>query len=88
MVTMEQTLSLPYVDKTALLALLPLVSVFVIWVLPYLVDKYGLRRYPGPLLAKVSAVWLSSKAHRGATCSAVHAMHEKFGKYLYPIYNL
>ncbi|EKM51941.1 uncharacterized protein PHACADRAFT_101826 [Phanerochaete carnosa HHB-10118-sp] len=50
--------------------------------IPFLVDKYGLRGYPGPLVAKFSSLWLASKAHKGKTTSAVHALHQKYGPFV------
>ena len=59
----------------------------LVHVLPYIIDKYGIRRYPGPLLARFSTAWLASVAFRGRIIVAVHDLHQRHGVY-YRLYNI
>ena len=61
--------------------LFPVAFLLLAWVIPFLADRYGLTRYPGPLLAKFSTLWLSSKAYKGTTSTTVHALHQKYGAF-------
>jgi len=46
---------------------------------PWALDAYGLRKYPGPLLAAFSDTWLASKARHGSKYRAVDEAHRKHG---------
>ncbi|EKM51943.1 uncharacterized protein PHACADRAFT_102576 [Phanerochaete carnosa HHB-10118-sp] len=75
---MEQShFILPQLDLKLITAILA-ASLLAAWIIPFLVDKYRLRGYPGPLLAKFSGFWLASKAYKGTTTSAVYALHQKY----------
>lgn len=39
-----------------------------------------LDKYPGPLLAKFSRLWLARQAGRGNRFEVVHELHKKYGK--------
>ena len=51
----------------------------LVYAIPYLSDRYGLRRYPGPLLAKISNLWFANEIAHRRNISAVHKMHDKYG---------
>ena len=51
--------------------------------LPWALDPYKLRRYPGPPLAAFSDFWLGYQARTGKRYEAVHAAHKKYGAPLY-----
>ncbi|EKM51944.1 uncharacterized protein PHACADRAFT_212558 [Phanerochaete carnosa HHB-10118-sp] len=69
---------LPQIDLKSI-AVIRAAALLAAWVIPFFVDKYGLRGYPGPLLAEFSGFWLASQAYKGTTTSAVHALHQKYG---------
>ena len=46
---------------------------------PYLFDAHGLRKYPGPFLAKFSDLWLGYISKNGHRSEIVHEMHQKYG---------
>ncbi len=52
----------------------------LVHILSYLIDRHGIRRYPGPLLARLSNAWLASIAVQGKVNVAIHEAHEKYGK--------
>lgn len=62
------------------LALVPVILLFITYIIPYFADRYGLRRYPGPLLAKVSNMWFANQVLHRRNIAAVHEMHQKYGK--------
>lgn len=47
--------------------------------IPYVLDPYSNRKYPGPFLAKFSDAWLGWVSKSGHRSEVVHAMHEKYG---------
>ena len=47
--------------------------------IPYVLDPYNNRRYPGPFPAKFSDAWLGWVSKSGHRSEVVHAMHEKYG---------
>jgi hypothetical protein len=54
-------------------------------VVPWAVDKYGYNRgpggaVPGPLLAKISNIWLGKVAASGKRSVLVHNEHKKYGE--------
>jgi hypothetical protein len=57
-----------------------LVTVLLIHVVPYVLDRQHIRRYPGPLLAGFSDAWLAWVARQGRIMTAVHEEHAKRGK--------
>ena len=65
------------------LALVPIVLLVVIYVVPFLTDKYALRRYPGPLPASLSRAWFASLVLKGNGISSVHELHEKYGEHIH-----
>ena len=58
-------------------------STAIVHILFYFFDKQGIRRYPGPLLARLSYTWLGWIAVRGKVITAVHDAHKKYGKCSY-----
>ncbi|KAF9510929.1 hypothetical protein BS47DRAFT_1471747 [Hydnum rufescens UP504] len=60
--------------------------VVICHVVPYLRDPFDYRRgrtgseIPGPLIAKLSDIWLSRKAVLGDRSGEVHKLHQKYGK--------
>ena len=59
-------------------------------VVAYLRDPFGYRdgragpEIPGPLIAKLSDIWLSRKAVLGDRSGEVHKVHQKYGVLSYP----
>ncbi|KAF7319086.1 Cytochrome P450 monooxygenase [Mycena chlorophos] len=45
----------------------------------YLIDPYGLRRFPGPFLAKFTDAWLGYISQQGHRSEVIHALHLKYG---------
>lgn len=62
------------------IGLLALSAVFLIHIVPYLLDPHGIRTYPGPFLAKFSDLWLAVVSRRGHRSEIVHKMHQKYGQ--------
>jgi len=48
-------------------------------VVPYIVDPYKARKYPGPFLAKFSDAWLGWVSKKGHRSEVVHNLHKKYG---------
>lgn len=67
-----------YADAT-LIVLVSGAIIGLAYTIPYLLDRLGLRRYPGPLLAKVSSLWFASHVFRRRNITAIHEMHGKYG---------
>lgn len=61
------------------LALLALAAFALVHLVPYLLDAHGLRKYPGPFLAKFSDLWLGYISKNGHRSEIVHEMHQKYG---------
>jgi len=51
-------------------------------VVPYFYDPHGIRRYPGPFIAKFSDVWLGLVAKNGHRSEVVHMIHQKHGPFV------
>ncbi|KAK7039649.1 cytochrome P450 monooxygenase [Favolaschia claudopus] len=60
---------------------LPAVVVFIHLAI-YLVDPYGIRKYPGPWLAKFSDAWLGYISQQGHRSEVIHEMHLKYGPFM------
>lgn len=69
-----------HVDARLVIPIL-FVTIGIAYTIPYLSDRYGLRRFPGPLLAKVSNLWFASQIAHRRNIAAVHAMHEEYGSF-------
>ncbi|KAF9445726.1 cytochrome P450 monooxygenase [Macrolepiota fuliginosa MF-IS2] len=54
-------------------------SIFLTHVVPWLWDSHGIRKYPGPFLAKFSDIWLGYVSKGGHRSEVVHEMHRKYG---------
>ena len=67
------------------LALVPVIALVLVYIVPFLSDRYGLRRYPGPLAASLSSAWFANLVLKGNGISSVHKLHEKYGKYFHLI---
>lgn len=61
------------------LALLASAAFALVHLVPYLLDAHGLRKYPGPFLAKFSDLWLGYISKNGHRSEIVHEMHQKYG---------
>ncbi|KAF7325708.1 Cytochrome P450 monooxygenase [Mycena kentingensis (nom. inval.)] len=48
----------------------------------YFIDPYGIRRYPGPFLAKFSDAWLGYIAPQGHRSEVIHELHLKYGPFV------
>ncbi|KAG8795410.1 hypothetical protein FRC12_014894 [Ceratobasidium sp. 428] len=63
------------------IALVILVPVYLI--VPYLLDPYDYRRrFSGPWLAGLTNSWLSRVNNTGERSYVIHALHEKYGKFV------
>ncbi|KAJ7898594.1 cytochrome P450 monooxygenase [Mycena olivaceomarginata] len=64
----------------ALFALL--IAIILLHVTIYLLDPYGLRQYPGPLLAKFTDAWLGWAVQQGHRSEVIHKLHKKYGSFV------
>ncbi len=60
-------------------SLLGLSAVLLVHLVPYVLDPHAIREYPGPLLARLSDLWLGWVAAHGHRSERVHELHEKYG---------
>ncbi|KAJ7463301.1 cytochrome P450 monooxygenase [Mycena latifolia] len=56
--------------------------VVVIHLTIYLVDPFGIRKYPGPFLAKFSDAWLGWVSCQGHRSEVIHDLHKKYGPFM------
>ncbi|KAF8182061.1 cytochrome P450 monooxygenase [Pholiota molesta] len=68
----------PLLDPQTL-ALLASAGFLLVHLVPYLLDPHGIRKYPGPFLAKFSDIWLGWVSNHGHRSEVVHEMHKKYG---------
>ncbi|SGY20997.1 BQ5605_C016g08182 [Microbotryum silenes-dioicae] len=73
-----------YFDENTLqvLALAPSVLVALVYAIPFLTVHASLAKYPGPVLAKFSRLWLAIKSRFGVRSLSVHELHMKHGKFV------
>ncbi|SCV72156.1 BQ2448_4850 [Microbotryum intermedium] len=64
------------------LALAPLVLIALVYAIPFLTVHASLAKYPGPVLAKFSRLWLALKSRFGVRSLSVHELHMKHGKFV------
>lgn len=76
---MDLSLRIPAAPTTLAAISLPFVFAILVHILPYLTDQLHLRRYPGPLLARLSDVWLAWHCAHGSINRAVLAAHRTYG---------
>ncbi|TBU45145.1 cytochrome P450 monooxygenase pc-bph [Dichomitus squalens] len=57
-------------------------AVLLIHFVPYLADPHHIREYPGPLLAKLSDIWLGYVAAQGHRSERVHELHKQYGTFV------
>ena len=53
--------------------------VLLVHLVPYFLDRHAIREYPGPLLARLSDIWLGWVAAHGHRSERVHELHQKHG---------
>ncbi|KIP10209.1 hypothetical protein PHLGIDRAFT_499161 [Phlebiopsis gigantea 11061_1 CR5-6] len=63
-------------------ALVPVIVLVLAYIVPLLSDRHGLRKYPGPFLAKVTNMWFARMVMNGDGISSVHKLHEKHGRFV------
>ena len=63
------------------LAVVAAVVVVLAHVVPYILDSHAMRKYPGPLLARLSDIWLGRIAALGHRSEVVHGLHQKYGQF-------
>ncbi|KAI5449864.1 hypothetical protein NCC49_003980 [Naganishia albida] len=68
----DPMIGIPVVIAVALLSIL----------IPFILDPNGFRKYPGPLPAALSKLWLARQAGRGNRYEVVHDQHQKYGKFV------
>ncbi|KAI0696280.1 cytochrome P450 monooxygenase pc-bph [Cytidiella melzeri] len=56
------------------------VVVAFIHLIPYVIDRRRIRRYPGPFIASISDTWMGWIAAKGKINIEVHEAHTKYGK--------
>jgi len=56
--------------------------IFLIHIVFYFVDPYGIRQYPGPFLAKITPAWLGWVAQQGHRSEVIHELHKKYGPFV------
>ncbi len=61
-------------------ALFALSASLLALLVPYFLDFHTIREYPGPLLARLSNVWLCWTAAQGHRSESVHELHKKYGQ--------
>lgn len=78
---MAQYSALPFLSNIhpVLLLMLLLPTLFVIQLLYYLSPLHPLYHIPGPLLPRLTSLWLVYHAWVGDECTTIHALHDKFG---------
>ena len=59
--------------------LLGLSSILLFHLVPYFLDPHAIRAYPGPVLARLSDIWLGWVAAHGHRSERVHELHQKYG---------
>ncbi|KAF8155951.1 cytochrome P450 monooxygenase [Crassisporium funariophilum] len=74
-------LLLQYVGWKTLAFLLP-ATFALVHLIPYLLDPHGIRKYPGPFIAKFSDAWLGLVSKNGHRSEVVHEMHLKYGPFV------
>ncbi|KAF9255151.1 cytochrome P450 [Marasmius fiardii PR-910] len=60
-------------------AILGAVGVLLFHFVPWILDPYGYKKYPGPFVAHFSDAWLIWAATSGRRSEEVHKLHEKYG---------
>ena len=60
--------------------LLGFTSLVVVHVIPYLLDRHHIRKYPGPFFAKFTDAWFGVICKQGHRSETVHQLHLKYGK--------
>ncbi|RXW15522.1 hypothetical protein EST38_g10327 [Candolleomyces aberdarensis] len=58
------------------------VAVVIVHLVPYLLDSHGVRKYPGPLVARFSDIWLGLVSKGGHRSEVVHKMHQQYGPFV------
>jgi benzoate 4-monooxygenase len=54
-------------------------AVLAVHLVPYVVDRGGIKSIPGPWLAKFTDAWLGRVAARGHKSDVVHELHRQYG---------
>lgn len=75
---LKSVMVLDHLSLSTILASSALVVV-LLHLIPYLVDRYKLRAFPGPLGAKFSDAWLGVVSYHGHRSEVVHQLHLKHG---------
>lgn len=69
-----------FILSTGLKAAVALLAfAFLAHIIPFALDKFGLRQYPGPLLAKLSDAWFAWYTAHGKINKAVWDAHQAYG---------
>lgn len=61
------------------ITLFGLTSVVLAFAIPYLLDPYHFRKYPGPFFAKFTDAWFGVICKQGHRSETVHQLHLKYG---------
>ncbi|KAI0698054.1 cytochrome P450 monooxygenase pc-bph [Cerioporus squamosus] len=78
MLLLNRLLSFDLVSWT----LVGLSAVLLVHLVPYVLDPHAIRAYPGPLLARLSDLWLGWVAAHGHRSERVHELHQKYGTFV------
>jgi len=68
------------VNPTYIIAFVVPTLVTLVHLVPWFVDRHGLRSFPGPSVARFSDLWLGRVAQQGHRSEVVHKMHQKYGE--------
>ncbi|KAI0831958.1 cytochrome P450 monooxygenase pc-bph [Trametes gibbosa] len=63
-------------------AAIVLAAVFLVHVVPYVLDPHAMRTYPGPFWAKLTDLWLGKVAANGHRSEEVHNLHKRYGTFV------
>lgn len=58
-------------------------AIILAHLIPWLVDTHGIRKYPGPFLAKFTDLWLGYVSKKGHRSEVIHEIHRKYGKHVH-----
>jgi benzoate 4-monooxygenase len=59
--------------------------VLIVHLVPYVVDRRGIKSIPGPWLAKFTDAWLGRVAARGHKSDVVRELHRQYGPSISPM---
>ena len=73
------------IDYSAAIIYAIALAVLTVHLVPYVVDRRGIKSIPGPWLAKFTDAWLGRVATRGHKSDVVRELHRQYGLSISPI---